>query len=109
MYDPYEERKDESYSKKDTSISLDNGIKKLLNAYRLNSKYNESLIKTDWEKLVGRTIALRTTNIYLNKTTLILTVNSSALKHELLNAKDRLIAHINKTFKKTIVEHLIVR
>ena len=109
MYDPYEERKDESYIKKDTSISLGNGIERLMKAYRLNGKYNESLIKADWEKLVGRMIAIRTTNIYLNKTTLIITVNSAALKNELNNAKERLIAHINKTFNKNIVEHIVIR
>jgi len=109
MYNPYEELPDENYSKKDTSVSLKDGIDRLLNAYRLKGKYDEALLKADWEKLVGKMIASRTTNIYLNKKTLVITVNSAPLKNELNNAKERLISHINKTFKKNMVEQLVVR
>ncbi len=109
MYNPYEEKKDESYTKKDTSVSLKDGIRRLLNAYKLNGRLDESRIKADWEVLVGKMIASRTTNIYLNQTTLIITVNSSPLKAELNNFKERIIKHINKTYKKTVVEQLVIR
>lgn len=109
MYDPYEEQKDENYSKKDTSVSLKDGIERLLKAYRIKDSYDASLLKSDWEKLVGRTIASHTTNLYLNKNTLIISVNSDPLRHQLNSAKERLMHHINTTFKKNIVQKIIIR
>ena len=109
MYDPTEELPDEPYNKKNTSISLGDGINKLLNSYQIKGKFTESVLKSKWTEIVGKTIAQRTTSIFLYEETLVIKISSPPLKHQLNSASSRLITRINEVMEKEVVSKIIVK
>lgn len=92
--------------KADTS-TLGEGIEALLDAYKLRSKFNETSIVANWEKLVGPQIAKRTINIYVKNRKLFLKLNSAPLKNELSMARTKLISLLNEGKEENIIEDII--
>lgn len=72
-------------------------------------KFAESRIVTGWSKLLGQSIAGYTTNVYLRNDTLYVHLSSSVLRSELLMAKERLIANLNKHAGMHIINDIIFR
>lgn len=72
-------------------------------------KFAESRIITGWSKLLGPAISGYTTNIYLRNGTLYVHLSSSVLRSELLMAKERLIANLNKHAGMHVVNDIIFR
>lgn len=75
--------------------------------YNLESKYNQALILTKWEQLVGATVATRTQKITFKDGTMYVYLSSSPLKHQLSQSKTLLISLINEALKKTIITEII--
>lgn len=75
----------------------------------IKRKLAESRVVTGWPKLLGRSIAGYTTNIYLRNGILYVHLNSSVLRAELLMAKERLILNLNQHAGMTVVNEIIFR
>ena len=76
-------------------ISIKEAIKKLLKAYRLEDKLNETRLINSWEKVVGKLISKHTTNLYIKKKILFVRLDSAALKTELSYSKEKIIKMLN--------------
>lgn len=87
--------------------SLGEVIKKLLDTYRLNSRYNETYVAAQWEAIVGKSIASRTQKLNIKNKVLYITMNSSAMAQELYLAKTRFIELINEKMGEQVIDDII--
>jgi predicted nucleic acid-binding Zn ribbon protein len=92
--------------KSDTS-PLKDAIDEMLKAYKINGKMNETKIIESWEKLMGKTIASRTTELKFRYKKLYVTLNSAPLRQELSMSKSKLIELLNRDFAEKVVEDVI--
>ena len=63
--------------------SLGEAINELINAYRLREGLNEVRVNDQWERLMGKIIAAKTTSLSLKNAVLIVKLDSSVLRQEL--------------------------
>jgi predicted nucleic acid-binding Zn ribbon protein len=67
------------------------------------ARMDEIRLQSEWEKIMGATIAKYTKEIKLKEGTLIIATDIAPLKHELQMAKDQIKANINEYFKENII------
>ena len=79
----------------------------LLKAYRLEDIYQEKLLISSWPELVGKTIADRTSNVYIKDKKLFVKITSGPVKKELQLNKSKVIALIESQIGKGIVEDVV--
>ena len=79
----------------------------LLKAYRLEDTYQKKLLISSWPELVGKTIADRTSNVYIKDKKLFVKITSGPVKKELQLNKSKVIALIESQIGKGIVEDVV--
>ena len=80
-----------------------------MSAYRLEGKINEVKLIASWEKVMGKTTAKHTNEIYLKNKTLYVALNSAALRAELSYAKDKIMLLLNTEAKQVVVENIVFK
>ncbi|NQZ79168.1 MAG: DUF721 domain-containing protein [Ekhidna sp.] len=76
--------------------SFRNAFQGFLKEENLEHTFKQKQVITDWEKIMGKTIASRTTKIFFNQKTLFIKLSSAPLKNEMQNSKSQIIALIEK-------------
>ena len=71
--------------------SLKEAIEQMLSVYKLKRKFDETALIAFWPEMVGKSVANRTTNIYVRDRRLYLRLESSVIKHELLMMRTQII------------------
>ncbi len=94
-------------SRNKSTITVGDGIKELLNTYRIKSKYHQTNIKASWAEVMGNTIASRTKKIFFKNNVLFVQLSSAALKHELNMSKSKVLGILQEKFGKTAVEEIV--
>lgn len=94
--------------KKETS-SLKEAIEAHMESYRLKGKFKQVQLINNWEKLMGKPIATRTTNIYVHKNILFVTVSSAPLKNELNLSKKKIIELFEREMGEGIIDDIIIK
>ncbi len=95
--------------RKNNEESLDAVIDRLLRAYGLEDGYYAAAISTFWEKMMGPSVAKRTTTIQLEKGVLSIHLDSPTLRQELSFAKDKIAARINEELGYRLVKEVRLR
>ncbi len=93
--------------RKKDATPLADAFQDLLKAYRLEDTYQEKLLISSWPTLVGKTIADRTSNVYIKDKKLMVKITSGPVKKELQLNKSKVIALIESQIGKGIVEDVI--
>ena len=88
-------------------IPLKEGLEALVRAYRLQGKLNEVTVVSSWERVMGKAVALKTQEVYVNKGRLFVRLSSAPLKHELFMAKTRVAELINAEVGEVVVKEVI--
>jgi hypothetical protein len=83
--------------------TLGEAIERLLKAYRMDGKMREMDIINGWEEMMGKAIALRTTNIYIHDGILHLSISSSVMRDELQYGKQVIIERVNQVAGEAII------
>ena len=96
-----------SQRKSDTA-PLGDAIQELLKVYKLRGKYDETRLISSWEKLMGKTIASRTTKIYIKDKKLFVTLSSAPLKKELSFSKEKILTIFNEEIGQDIINEIIL-
>ena len=94
-------------SRSASDISLKEGLEALVRAYRLQGKLNEVTVVSSWERLMGKAVALKTQEVYVNKGRLFVRLTSAPLKHELLMAKSQVADLINAEVGEKVISEVI--
>jgi predicted nucleic acid-binding Zn ribbon protein len=93
--------------RKKDAAPLADAFQDLLKAYRLEDTYQEKLLISSWPTLVGKTIADRTSNVYIKDKKLMVKITSGPVKKELQLNKSKVIALIESQIGKGIVDDVI--
>jgi predicted nucleic acid-binding Zn ribbon protein len=96
-----------TYPRKKDAAPLADAFQDLLKAYRLEDTYQEKLLISSWPSLVGKTIADRTSNVYIKDKKLFVKITSGPVKKELQLNKSKVIALIESQIGKGIVEDVV--
>lgn len=62
----------------------------------LEHTFKQKQLITNWEKLMGKTIASRTNQLFFKDKILFIKLDSAPLKQEMQNSKDKLLALVAK-------------
>jgi len=84
--------------------SFRNAFKGFLKEENLEHTYKQKQVIADWERIMGKTIASRTTKLFFNQKTLFVKLSSAPLKSEMQHAKDKIIELIEKEIGKGEIE-----
>lgn len=98
-----------STARKTKSQPLKEAIQGFLKAYKLEEKYHQTYLMAHWEAIMGAPIARRTTDLSMQGKTLFITLESSALRHELSLAKTKLIEKLNSFAEVPLVEDIVFK
>jgi predicted nucleic acid-binding Zn ribbon protein len=96
-----------TYPRKKDAAPLADAFQDLLKAYRLEDTYQEKLLISSWPSLVGKTIADRTSNVYIKDKKLFVKISSGPVKKELQLNKSKVIALIETQIGRGIVDDVI--
>ena len=81
----------------------------MLKRFRIEGKFDETKLISQWEKVMGAPIAKRTTKIYIRNKKLFVHLSSAPLKHELNMSRDRILVLLTKELGKPIVNEVVIK
>jgi hypothetical protein len=84
-------------------------IRDLLREMDIDRKLKEVSLVSQWESLMGRTVAIRTSQIYIRNRILYVYVTSSVLKSELLMMRQDIIDRLNENAGERLIEQVVIR
>jgi predicted nucleic acid-binding Zn ribbon protein len=87
--------------------TLKEAIEQMLQVYKIKRKYEETGITSAWPELVGKSVANRTKELFINDKKLFVRIESSVIKNELLLMRAQIIEKINDRANAKIVEEII--
>jgi predicted nucleic acid-binding Zn ribbon protein len=94
--------------RKSDTVSLREAMNELLNTYRLNSRYSQTHLKTNWQEVAGKTIASRTTKIFFKNDVMFIEVSSAPLKHQMVYGKETLLNRIREKYGSELVKEIVL-
>jgi predicted nucleic acid-binding Zn ribbon protein len=90
-------------------MSIGDSLNSFLKSARWQTKIHEIRIKTEWEKIMGATIARYTREVKLKDGVLIIATDVAPLKQELQFGKEQIIHNINEYFKEKVVKEVVIK
>lgn len=88
---------------------IDELIKEVLKESKLDVKLKEYELVNSWEKVIGKTVANATTDIYIHNRRLFVAVRSSVIRNELMIIRDGLVKALNHEVQANIIDDIVVR
>ncbi len=92
---------------KNNEKKIDQVFYELLRVYGISRKYDEYRLKSEWENVVGKTIASQTKSLNIDKETLYVHMNSPALRQDLSYARMDLLSTLNKAVGKELIRDIV--
>lgn len=90
-------------------ISIGDSLNSFLKSAKWQNKINEIRIKTEWEQIMGATIARYTREVKLKDGILIIATDVAPLKQELQFGKEQIIKNVNEYFKDKVVKEVVIK
>ncbi|MEO9257848.1 MAG: DUF721 domain-containing protein [Crocinitomicaceae bacterium] len=81
---------------KEESEGIGDAINRLLKAYHLDGKMKEMDVLASWGEMMGKAVAMRTTQLSIKNKVLHISLDSSVMRDELANGKQIIIERINQ-------------
>lgn len=95
--------------KRKNELSIAEAMQDMLQEYRLKPQLNETKVKMLWEQLMGKTISTYTSNIYVRKNVLYLSILSAPLKHELSFAREKIKKLLNEEMGEDFIHDVVIQ
>ncbi|MEQ8927482.1 MAG: DUF721 domain-containing protein [Fulvivirga sp.] len=96
------------HPRKSNTSTVGEALGDMLKQYHLNERFDQNRLLSSWEKLMGNTIANRTSKIFIKNKVLFVELNSAPLKNELNLSKDKLKSIIEKEIGPGIINEIII-
>ena len=90
--------------KEDPIKSFRNAFKDFLKEENLEHTFKQKHIITNWEQIMGKTIASRTEKLFFKDQILFIKLSSAPLKNEMLVAKPQIMEILNKELGNSAVK-----
>jgi len=84
-------------------------IHDLLKEMDIDRKLREVSLVSRWESIMGRTVALRTKQVYIRNRVLFIHVTSSVLKNELIMMRQDILDRLNDEAGEKIIDQIVIR
>lgn len=89
--------------------SLSEVLKEYIEQNRIDKKLKEVDVVEGWEKLLGKTIAHYTRNIYIRNRILYVEISSSVVKNELFLMREEICRRINQNAGEEIIQRIVFK
>ncbi len=89
--------------------SIGDAIKVFLAQSKLKGSIQALQIETEWEKIMGKTIARYTDNLKVINKTLFITTNVAPLKQELIYQKEKIKFRVNEALGENVIEEIVIQ
>ncbi|MCU0429487.1 MAG: DUF721 domain-containing protein [Cytophagaceae bacterium] len=86
---------------------LKEAIEQMLKSFHIDKKFYETQVIENWEKIMGKPIAQRTTRLRVYKGILYVSLNSPALRQELALSKKKMIQLLNESVPEPVIEDIV--
>jgi len=96
-------------ARKSNDQTLKTAIGQMLKDYHLDTKITEMKVIASWEKVMGKTVSSRTTDIQMRGRKLYVKLNSASLREELFNGKEKMLALLNQEAGELVLDDVILR
>ena len=103
----YYKKKEEIDRRKADIQPIGDSLKALIKAYRLDGKLGEVQLVQNWEKIMGKPIAMKTQQLYFKDGKLFVRLTSAPLKHELNMSKSKVIELLNTEAGSDVVKDVV--
>lgn len=90
-----------------TAQPLQEVFREFLRRYQIDQKFDETYLIVFWEKIMGPTIANRTTKLFIKDKVLFVTLNSAPLKQELSHSKSTILGLFEKEVGSGVVKDIV--
>ena len=90
------------------TTNLGDALKKMLETYELQEKFNETRLIGSWEAIMGKPIASRTHRIFIHEKKLFVELTSAPLKHELSLSRSKILELFNREIGQNIIEEIVI-
>ncbi|MDN3668588.1 DUF721 domain-containing protein [Echinicola jeungdonensis] len=97
----------DKFSRKKDITPLKEAFEDLLQAYKLKDRFNERKVVSAWGELMGRSIANRTSQLFVREKKLYVKLTSGPIKKELMMNKSKVLQIIEDKFGKETIEDII--
>jgi hypothetical protein len=87
--------------------SLKQAIDEMLKNPALQNKFLQHKLIASWEKVMGKTVANRTTKILFRDKKLFVYLTSASLRQELVNEREKIMNLLNEEAGTKIIEEII--
>ncbi len=87
--------------------SLKEAIEQMMQVYKIKRKFDETGVIAAWPKLVGKSVANRTKELFIHDKKLFLRIESSVIKNELMIMRTQIIEKINTDAKSELIQEII--
>jgi predicted nucleic acid-binding Zn ribbon protein len=94
-------------AKKTNDKPLKEVLDEMLNNPALKNKFLQNKLILSWEKIMGKTVANRTTKIYFRDKKLFVYLSSASLRQELLQAKIKIMQMLNEEVGTLLIEDIV--
>ena len=94
--------------KRHNDQKIDEVLKDMLKTYRLESKLNQTKVKSLWASLMGPSISKYTKDIIIRRSKLFVTLDSSPLKQELSMGKEKIRNIINEELGEEFIKEVVI-
>jgi len=83
-------------------------LNKMMDKYRLKSKFNEIELVKVWEEIAGKLVAKHTTKLEIKGKTLYVWFDQAPLKNEIFLRRDQLLNAINDKMGQGFIEKIFI-
>ena len=87
--------------------TLKDAINSMLKEYKLEDKMMEVKLVESWEKVMGPTVAKRTTNIKIFSKKLFVNLSSASLRQELFLEREKIVKLLNDAAGGNVIEEVV--
>lgn len=97
----------DSTGRKSNVSPLKEVFSELLQAYKLQDRYNERKVISSWGEMMGNTVSKRTTELSVRDKKLYVKLSSGPVKKELMMNKTKVLQLIADKFGENTIEDII--
>ena len=95
--------------KRQNSVTIREALDLWIDTMKLRGKLNENRLIASWGKIVGSYMESKTRNIFISDRKLVVQIESSVVRNELLNAKALLLKSLNAEAGCDVIDDIIFR
>lgn len=95
--------------RKNNEQTLKEAMQDFFNLFQLNTRLNDARVLAYWEEVMGKTIAKHTTNLYISKGILYLSIDSGPLKQELFYGRQKIQELMNERIGQDHITEVVIR